>query len=44
VDTETGRHAELMEARDNYHGLYSAQFAKEEERALFGGESDEESA
>jgi ATP-binding cassette subfamily B protein len=41
---ERGSHAELMKARGYYHRLYSAQFAKEAERALFGGESDEESA
>jgi ATP-binding cassette, subfamily B, bacterial len=41
---ERGRHAELMEARGYYHRLYSAQFAKEQERALFGSNEDEESA
>jgi ATP-binding cassette subfamily B protein len=45
---EKGRHAELMEAGGYYRRLYSAQFAREEERSLFGpdkGEDeDEESA
>lgn len=41
---ERGRHAELIEAGGYYRRLYSAQFAREAERELFGGEEEEESA
>lgn len=41
---EKGRHEELMSASGYYRRLYSAQFAKEEERSLFGGENEEETA
>jgi ATP-binding cassette subfamily B protein len=43
---EKGRHGELIEAGGYYRRLYSAQFAREEERTLFGGEEEgeEESA
>jgi ATP-binding cassette subfamily B protein len=41
---EKGRHEELMAAGGYYRRLYSAQFAKEEERSLFGGDGEEETA
>ncbi len=39
---EKGRHAELIEAGGYYRRLYQAQFARDEERSLFGSEVDEE--
>jgi ATP-binding cassette subfamily B protein len=37
---EKGKHEELIAASGYYRRLYAAQFAKEEERSLFGGEEE----